>query len=257
MQTIIVTGAGTGIGAAAAIQLSQRANTRVVLVGRRLTPLERTAGACQGPCVVRALDTTDRAGWEDLLASEELDLHEHPLVGIFANAGIGGPNSFADGADDRWEEIIRVNLTGTYIAVEACKPYLAQSATHGPAHVVVTSSVLARFGVPGQSAYVASKTGLLGLVRSWATAWSSEGILVNAICPGWVETEMAQNSIQALASQSGRSYDEELRVQSALLPTGRISQPEEIAELVVWLMSGSQRSMTGQAIDINNGSFMG
>lgn len=254
MQTIIITGAGTGIGAAAAIALSRRARTRVVLIGRRLEPLQATASHCEGEAVVHAMDAADRKAWEAFLNSEELNLAAAPLVGVFANAGIGGPNRF--GEEDRWDEIIRVNLTGTYVTVESCKPHLDAAASQGPRHVVVTSSVLARFGVPGQSAYVASKTGLLGLVRSWATEWSADGVLVNAICPGWVETQMARDSIQAMADQAGRSYEEELAVQSAILPTGRISQPEEVAELVVWLMSDAQRSITGQGIDINNGSFM-
>ena len=256
MHTIIITGAGTGIGAAAAIALSRRPNTRVVLIGRRKAPLEQVASKCVGPAMVHAMDAADRSAWVAFLGSAELDLAANPLVGVFANAGIGGPNRFEEGTGDRWDEIIRINLTGTYVTVEACKPHLDAAASEGPRHVVVTSSVLARFGVPGQSAYVASKTGLLGLVRSWATEWSADGVLVNAICPGWVETEMARNSIQAMADQAGRSYDEELEVQSRILPTGRISQPEEVAELVVWLMSDAQRSITGQGIDINNGSFM-
>lgn len=254
MQTIIITGAGSGIGAATAIALSRRPNTRVALIGRRLEPLKLIADSCDGQAIYHAMDVANRRAWKSFFKGA--DLETHPLVGVFANAGIGGANAFEDGEDDGWDEIIRVNLTGTYVTVESCKPYLDRAASLGLRHVVVTSSVLARFGVPGQSAYVASKTGLLGLVRSWATEWSSDGVLVNAICPGWVETEMARNSILGLAEESGRSYAEELEFQSQLLPTRRISQPEEVAELVVWLMSGAQRSITGQGIDINNGSFM-
>lgn len=256
MDTIIITGAGTGIGAAAARKLSQRRDVRLVLVGRRLEPLEQVAAECAAPVVAVPMDVADRPSWETLLASDAVDLGQHPLVGLFANAGIGGPNQFSDGAADRWEEVIRVNLTGTYISGEACKPYFDRSRDRGPRHVVVTSSVLARFGVPGQPAYVASKTGLLGLVRSWAAAWSGDGILVNAICPGWVETEMARASIQALADAAGRSFEEERAVQAGLLPTGRMSQPEEVGAFVAWLMSGEQVSITGQGLDINNGSFM-
>ena len=93
-----------------------------------------------------------------------------------------GANVFGD--DDRWDDIIRINLTGTYNTLMACHPYLKRS--EGVTHALVTSSVLARFGVPGQTAYVASKTGLLGLVRSLAMEWSPDGVMVNALCPGWV-----------------------------------------------------------------------
>ncbi len=253
MDTIIITGAGTGIGAATARRLAQNANTRLICLGRRAAPLEELVATLGLAHVAWAMDVADRAAWEALLNSAEANLKEHPLKGVFANAGIGGPNVYGDG--DRWDEIIRANLTGVYVTGEACRPWL-QAEDGGLRHVVVTSSVLARFGVPAQPAYVASKTGVLGLVRSWAVAWSQAGIRVNAICPGWVETEMARQSIQALANLSGHTYEEEHAIQAGILPTGHMSQPEEVAELVAWLMSDAQRSITGQALDINNGSFM-
>ena len=138
----------------------------------------------------------------------------------------------------------------------ACYPWLQKSSSFTK-HVVLTSSCLARFGVPGQTAYVTSKTALTGLVRSLASTWSKEGILVNAIAPGWVETTMAQNSIQALADSEGISYEEMHKIQSDILPTGRMSEPIEIAQLIQFLFSGLQRSIVGQTIDINNGSWMG
>ena len=256
METIIITGAGTGIGAATARRLSKREGTRLILLGRRAEPLLKLGEELGGDHLVRAMDVADRQAWEALFADPEVNLALHPLRGLFANAGIGGPNAFDAPEGDRWDEIIRVNLTGVYVSGEACKPHFDASAHLGARHLVVTSSVLARFGVPGQPAYVASKTGLLGLVRSWAVAWSRSGLLVNAICPGWVNTEMAQASIQSLAQQSGRTYEAEVEFQAELLPTGRLSEPSEIAAAVTWLMSDEQRSMTGQAIDINNGSFM-
>lgn len=257
MQTIIITGAGSGIGAATARRMAKRQDTRLVLIGRRAAPLQQLVLELGPVHMACPMDVADRGAWNALLHSEDTQLNAHPLVGVFANAGIGGPNAFVDGDADRWDDIIRVNLTGVYVTIEACKPWLDLSAALGSRHVVVTSSVLARFGVPGQPAYVASKTGVLGLVRSWAVAWSRGGILVNAICPGWVETEMAANSIQSMADHQGRAYQEEHALQAELLPTGRMSDPEEVAELVYWLMSGAQRSITGQALDINNGSHMG
>ena len=263
MNTILITGAGSGIGAATAMKLSERGGLRLLLVGRRRETLEdvRRQLRCQENHVVGVMDIADGQLLVDWLNGPEAALEQHPLVGVFANAGVGGPNAF--GVGDRWHEIIRVNLTGTYNTLQACYPFLKMSG--GVTHALVTSSVLARFGVPGQSAYVASKTGLLGLVRSLALEWSSDQIMVNAICPGWVDTEMARASIQALAEAEGISFEESKRRQEAILPTQRVSKPEEIAQWVDFLFSGlgenctKQRieTFTGQALDVNSGSWMG
>ena len=263
MNTIFITGAGTGIGAATARHLALNPGVRLLLVGRRMEPLEEVKASLKTPDhhATASLDVSNAQALVGWLDSSEAALEKHPLVGVFANAGIGGPNVF--GPQDRWEEIIRINLTGTYNTLMACKPHL--SATKGIKHAVVTSSVLARFGVPGQTAYVASKTGLLGLVRSLAVEWSPNGIMVNALCPGWVETEMAQSSIQAMADAQGISYDASKAQQEALLPAGRVSTPEEMAQWVDFLFAGMGEgdarprlaTFTGQALDVNSGSWMG
>ena len=234
-----------------------------MLWGRRLAPLEKVRESLERKedHVIASMDIAEADVMKTWLAGEDADLAAHPLVGVFANAGVGGPNSFGPG--DRWEQIIRINLTGTYNTLMTCRPYLAASS--GVAHALVTSSVLARFGVPGQSAYVTSKTGLLGLVRSLAVEWSPQGILVNAICPGWVDTEMAKESIQAMADAEGISYEESLAQQERILPAGRISKPEEMAEWINFMFAGlgegekeaRVETFTGQALDVNSGSWMG
>ena len=263
MHTILITGAGSGIGAATAKVLSQHEGFRLILMGRRLEPLEAVRQSCKRPenHVTVSKDVADADALVEWLSGAEANLSTHPLVGVFANAGIGGHNDFGPG--DRWEEIIRINLTGTYNTLMACRPHLMASPTGG--HALVTSSVLARFGVPGQTAYVASKTGLLGLVRSLAVEWSPHGVMVNALCPGWVETEMAQASIQGMADAQGISYEESKAQQEALLPAGRVSTPEEMAQWVDFLFSGLAEgdarhrvaTCTGQALDVNSGSWMG
>ena len=263
MNTILITGAGTGIGAATAKQLALHEGLRLILVGRRKEKLDEVKASLHnsGQHVSVPLDVSKAQCLVEWLAGEEAGLNRFPLVGVFANAGVGGPNHF--GEEDRWEEIIRINLTGTYNTLLACKPYL--EAAPGITHALVTSSVLARFGVPGQTAYVASKTGLLGLIRSLAIEWSPNGIMVNALCPGWVETEMAQSSIQAMADAQGISYGEAKSQQEALLPAGRVSTPEEMSQWVDFLFSGLAEgdvrprlaTFTGQAVDVNSGSWMG
>ncbi len=192
---------------------------------------------------------SNHAAWQSHLKQSQIT----ELNAIFANAGVGGENHF--GENDRWEEIISTNLTGTYLTIEYLLPLLRNSPQHYK-NIVITSSCLARFGVPRYTAYCTAKTGLLGLTRSLAVELAEEKILVNAICPGWVETDMAMAGIQLLADKSEKALEEEIIQQKSFVPLNKFSQPMEIAQWVEFLMSEKQTSMTGQAIDINNGSFM-
>ena len=257
-KSILITGAGSGIGRATALKAAE-SGYRVVLVGRRPAPLEETHRALSGDNhVVMSCDVADRVAFQEGLVKSlgEPGSGVSPLVAVFANAGIGGSNHYEDGeALDRWGAIMRANVTGVYVTLNACKPYLLASGQQ-VTHAVATSSVLARFGVPNQSAYVTSKTAVLGLVRSLAAEWGPDGILVNALCPGWVETEMARESIQRMADSQGLSFAECMAQQCAMLPTGRMSSPEDMADVVLWMVSEKQKSMTGQGLDVNNGSWM-
>jgi NAD(P)-dependent dehydrogenase (short-subunit alcohol dehydrogenase family) len=110
--------------------------------------------------------------------------------------------------------------------------------------------------VPNHSAYIASKTAVLGLTRAWAVEWAREQILVNAITPGWVETQMSKDSIQRHADRNASTYDSAYQEQMNYVPTGRMAQPAELGNFVAFLFSGKQNSITGQALDINNGAHM-
>jgi len=256
-KTVLITGAGSGIGRATALRFA-RDGFDVLLVGRREERLEAVRNALVQPenHAVLALDVADRKAFHSAMVQAMSEVPERSLNGVFANAGIGGANVYALEADeDRWDEIMRANVTGAYVTLQTAHPYMKMSPLE-VTHAVVTSSVLGRFGVPGQSAYVASKTAVLGLVRSLAVEWGSDGVLVNAVCPGWVETEMARDSIQRMADDQGISYLDCHAQQCAVLPTGRMSRPEEVADFVAWLMSKEQRGITGQGLDLNNGSWM-
>ena len=119
------------------------------------------------------------------------------------------------------------------------------------------SSCVARFGVPGISAYSAAKAGQLGLVRSLAMELAPERVLVNAICPGWVETRMAAERIREIAGEQGRPHDEVREELVGAVPLQRMSEPDEIAALVEFLVSEGGVAFTGQTFDPNNGAWMG
>lgn len=252
-KTIIITGAGSGIGRATAHLLSQNEDYTLLLVGRRMAALEETLSQCHHADRHRllAIDVREGHAWRKGLTSYASEMAN--AYALFANAGVGGENHY--GEHDRWEEIISTNLTGTYVSIMECLPYF-QKRRHPYAHVLITSSCLARFGVPRYPAYCAAKEGLLGLTKSLAVEHARSGLLINAICPGWVETEMAQAGIQKIADFAGSTYDQTYAEQMGYVPTGKMSQPSEIAAMVAFMFSGQQVSMTGQGIDINNGSFM-
>ncbi len=238
-----VTGAARGIGRAVAERLARDGWT-LSLFDRDEDELVRTAdglNAFRAVCDIRDPSAVDRAF--DAAASDR-----GPFHALAAVAGLGGTNE--PGEIDRWDELITTNLTGTYNCVRAFERSLAE----GPdaRHVVVISSVLARIGVPGYTGYSASKAGLLGLVRSLAAEWAPRNVLVNAVCPGWVETAMAWQGLDALGLPREDALAEAMR--EVLL--GRMAQPDEIAGTVAWLFSDDARSITGQAIDQNGGSRM-
>lgn len=245
---VVITGASSGIGRAIALQLAGE-GARVSLVARRVELLagvaEQTGGAAFAADVADrgAVDTAFSAAFERF----------GPIHGLVAAAGIGGPN--AAGPDDRFDVIMATNLTGAYNALRAAERHLAD----GPdrRHFVVISSILARFGVPGYTGYCASKAGLLGLVRALSLELAPKGVLVNAICPGWVDTAMAWEGIEGMAKGMGISRDEAHRMAMSAVPLGRMGTPDEVAGLVSWLFSPAAACFTGQGIDINGGAWMG
>jgi len=250
----IVTGAGTGIGRAIALRLASEGHS-LALMARNTERLEATAeeARTQGsPSVsVHACDIREKAQVDDAFAAAHAVLGD--LTGLVANSGVGGSN--ADGADDRFVDLVQTNLMGTYFCLRAAQRHLAPGPS--PRNLVAVSSILGRIGVPGYTGYCASKTGILGLVRALAHEVAKDNIQVNALCPGWVSTDMAWEGIDGMAQGMGVSRDEAHQIAMSQVPVGRMSQPEDIAGVVAWLLSGDARGVTGQGIDVNGGAWMG
>jgi NAD(P)-dependent dehydrogenase (short-subunit alcohol dehydrogenase family) len=250
-RVAVVTGAGSGIGRAIAARLSAD-GVAVGLVGRTASTLEAVASELAGESFVAVADVADRQAVEG--AFDAIQARLGALDILVANAGIGGPNELEPGRD-RWDAIVRTNLDGAYFCLRAFEGRLAPSAE--TRHAIVISSCVARFGVAGISAYSAAKAGQLGLVRSLAVELAPRRVLVNAICPGWVDTGMAEDRMGEIGAERGLPYPEARRELLAELPLQRISQPEEIAALAAFLVSPEAVAFTGQAFDPNNGAWMG
>jgi NAD(P)-dependent dehydrogenase (short-subunit alcohol dehydrogenase family) len=245
-RSVIISGAGSGIGRAIAIKLSEL-NFDCYLLGRNNVHLQKTLiGLKDGDHYILNADIKNK----DSLANT-LSLLRRPVDALIANAGIGGENQWGD--NDRWSDIIETNLTGTYQFIQTFLPSLKNSSNNYK-HIVMTSSVLARLGVANYSAYCASKAGLLGLMRSMAIEYATDNILVNAICPGWVNTQMSRDGMDGIAKGIGVSTQEFYDIAMQQVPLRKMSEPSEIADIVAYLLF--QQSITGQTLDINNGSIM-
>jgi NAD(P)-dependent dehydrogenase (short-subunit alcohol dehydrogenase family) len=245
---VVVTGGGKGIGKAIAERLAAD-GAALSLLAPNLDELEEVAGRLGGGA--HDCDISDRDGVATAFAAAAEA--RGPIHALVANSGIGGAN--ADGPEDRFEEIVRTNLFGTYWCIRAAVRHLAP----GPERrdVVVIASILARIAVPGYTGYSASKAGLLGLTRSFSAELAPAGVQVNAICPGWVETDMAWLGIDEIVAATGMTREQAVAEAMKAVPLGRMGQPEDIAGTVAYLLSPDARGVTGQAVDQNGGAWTG
>jgi NAD(P)-dependent dehydrogenase (short-subunit alcohol dehydrogenase family) len=245
---VVVTGAGRGIGKAVVLRLAQE-GARLSLLARGVDALHATAEEIGGAFVAQ-VDIRDAAQVERVFA--EAAEANGPLHALVANSGIGGPNE--TGSEDRFYDLVATNLVGTYQCVRSAQLRFADAGDRRD--IVVISSILARIAVPGYTGYSASKAGLLGLVRSLAAELAPDNVQVNAICPGWVDTDMAWQGLDLLAEAIGGTREQAYEQAMTQVPLRRMSKPEDIAGTVAWLLSPDARGVTGQAIDQNGGAFV-
>ena len=250
-QHYIVTGGGTGIGKAIAIRLAVE-GAKVSLMARNvdLQTVVNEIREAGGEAQCFSCDITDQSAVQNVKQAVETF---GPLRGVIANSGVGGANF--PGENDRFDVVVQTNVYGTYYTLRAAEEHLIQDGK--ATHMVVTSSCLARFGVPGYTAYCASKAALLGMVRAFALELARQGTQVNALCPGWVDTDMAWDGLDGMAKGMGITSQEAHDIAMKAVPLRRMSTPKEIAGTVAWLLSEDGAGMTGQGIDINAGSWMG
>lgn len=251
MASILVTGGGRGIGRAIAVAFAEPGAT-VAIAARTSTQLDATAteiterGAEAIPLV---MDVTDTRSIES--AFTRLRERALALDVVVNNAGKGGGER-VQGSDDRaWRTIIDTNIVGTYLVCRAALPLMSDGG-----RIINLSSVLGRFGVPGYTAYCASKHAIIGFTRALALELTGRSITVNAICPGWVETDMAVEGMTLGAAAMGTTYEDFRRRALRAVPIGRIIQPDEIATLVRFLASPSASAITGQTYNICGGQIM-
>jgi len=251
-KVALVTGAGRGIGRAIAEAFAER-GAWVALLARSIDVLEEAAADMnrgEGRAIALRCDVTERAEIEGAMA--ELGRTWGKLDILVNNAGISGRTPVDDPSDERWRLILATNLTGSYLVTKASLDLMHS----GRGRVINISSVLGRFGVPGYAAYCASKHGLIGLTRALALELAPRHITVNAICPGWVSTDMAESGMRETAEAEGIPQDAFREKAIGKVPLRRFIEPREVAALVLYLASSHASAITGQAYNLCGGQTM-
>ena len=246
----LVTGGGSGIGAAVAVALAE-AGFRVTVLGRRASALEAVASRHPERMQAVVADITDAA--QVTAAFAQARERFGPLSILVNNAGQAQSAPFLKSDAQLWERMISVNLTGTVLCTQAALPDML-AAQWG--RIVNVASTAALAGYAYVSAYCAAKHAVLGLTRSLVLEVARKGVTVNAVCPGYTETEILRTSIANVMAKTGRS-EQEARAEFAQgNPQGRIVQPSEVADTVRWLCGEGAASVHGQAIAVCGGEVM-
>ncbi len=248
---MLVTGGGRGIGRAVALAFAEPGST-IAIAARTRPQLEQTAETIRGRgarAIALPVDVTEEAAVAD--AFRELRAAVDRIDVLVNNAGAGGGQPIHKADTESWRRILDTNLWGMFLVTRQAVPLLRDGG-----RVVNVSSVLGRFGVPGYTAYCASKHGVIGFTRALALELADRRITVNAICPGWVETEMAAQGMKLGAAAMGVGFEEFRAKALGAVPIKRIIQPEEVAKLVRFLASPDASAITGQTYNICGGQTM-
>jgi len=250
MQTLagklaLVTGGGRGIGAACARGLAQ-AGARVVVCGRTAADLHAVAREIDGVPLVA--DVASRAGTDAMLAAlpGRIDI-------LVNNAGAAESASLERTTDELWDRIVELDATSPFRITRALAPAMIKA---GWGRVVNIASNAGVSGYGYTAAYCAAKHAMVGWTRALAIDLARTGVTINALCPGWVATQMAQDAVDRIAAKTGRSVDEARASLENMSPQRRMIQPEEVAHAAVSLCADAARGIHGQTVVIDGGAIL-
>jgi NAD(P)-dependent dehydrogenase (short-subunit alcohol dehydrogenase family) len=250
-----ITGGGRGIGRAIAIAFA-REGASIVVTARTLEQVENVATEIREQSNVDALAVecdVRNAQWVlDAFATTRERFGRGPDI-VVNNAGVVQTARFIDTDEEMWVYHLNTNLGGTFRCTQAALPEMIE---RGWGRIINIASIAGKVGAPYIAPYAASKHGVLGLTRSLALEVAAQGITVNAICPGYVDTEMTSRGIENIVAKTGKSAGQALKMLESMSPQNRLVTAEEVAALAVLLASEDGRGINGQAINVDGGTVL-
>lgn len=248
----VVTGGGRGIGAAIARALAGQ-GARITLMGRSAATLEQEAVLLRELTEVHCVtvDVADAESVSAAFASAVASLG--PVAILVNNAGQAASAPFMRTDPALWNQMLAVNLTGTYLGIRAVLPGMLEQ---GWGRIVNIASTASLKGYAYVSAYCAAKHAVLGLTRALALELAKKPVTVNAVCPGYTETDIVRDTLANIQAKTGRSAAEATAELVKHNPQGRLVQPDEVASAVLWLCQPESAAVTGQAISVSGGETM-
>jgi NAD(P)-dependent dehydrogenase (short-subunit alcohol dehydrogenase family) len=242
----LITGGGTGIGAATALELGN-ARAKLSLLGRRMAPIQHNAVRTGGTAF--KCDVTDPE--QIARAFDEARSANGPIEVLIVNAGIAESAPFHKTTRESWDRLVATNLTAAFDCARAAIGDLLESEN---GRLVFIASVASLRGVPYAAHYAASKHGLLGLARSLAAEYAKTNLTVNAVCPGYVDSPMTDQSVARVSQITGRSEAESRSAITGMNASGRLVDPDAVARMIVTLCLPLSRDINGAAITIDGGT---
>ncbi|MBP7887978.1 MAG: SDR family NAD(P)-dependent oxidoreductase [Ilumatobacteraceae bacterium] len=241
---VLITGGGSGVGADMALAFAA-AGAEVVVAGRRREALDAVVA---GEPRMRAIEA-DVSVENDVV---QLFAAAGPVDIVIANAGAAESAPITRTSIDVWQRMMAVNLTGVFLTL---REGVRQLEGRGWGRLITVASTAGLRGYAYVSAYTAAKHGAVGLTRAVAQEVAGSGITANALCPGYVDTELTERTIANIMATTGRSHDEALRALTRANPQGRLVQPAEVTAAALWLCGPGSAAVNGQAIAIDGGEL--
>jgi NAD(P)-dependent dehydrogenase (short-subunit alcohol dehydrogenase family) len=251
----LITGGGRGIGRAVAFAFA-REGASIAVAARTKDQVDIVAQEIQNECQVETLalvcDVSDLESIASGFASVVEKFGHSPDI-LVNNAGIAESAALTKTGDELWARHLAINLTGTFYCTRAALPAMLE---RGWGRIINIASIAGKIGAPYIAAYAASKHGVLGLTRSVALEVAAKGITVNAICPGYVDTEMTTRGVANITAKTGQPAAEVLEAIKRMSPQHRLVTAAEVAALALLLASADGRGINGQAINVDGGTVL-